>query len=150
MAAPPGDGRRRERLADGMDPFTLRFVDPMREAGYAGSHQVRLAHYLLYSMVAVNVMGIPVSLLSHRFWDHSQYPTREAQELGQWQLLLLSVMFVSLSLAWGAGYCLAKYKLVGTFGLEIIVVSTCTCFMVVMVLVPKPIIHRASVRPQRP
>ncbi|CAK0863137.1 unnamed protein product [Prorocentrum cordatum] len=134
---------RQSSVENGMDCFTLRFVDPMKEEGFARTHKAELCHYLALAMGAMAAIGLLTGLTAHRFWDDAQYPTTHAQELSKWQMLIHMVIILSLILAFGSGRLLANLNLVSTLGLEIIVVSASTCFMLLMVIIPKHYLARA-------
>ncbi|CAK0789574.1 unnamed protein product [Prorocentrum cordatum] len=137
-----GHGRRgaccrRARFEDGIDRFTLRFADPMREDGFAHAHKAPLCNYTTLAMVALVASSFLGGLIAHRFWDNAQYPTAEARELSRWQLRIGMMMTTPCALALGSGILLARYNIISTLGLEIIVVSASTCYMIVMVIIPK-------------
>ncbi|CAK0816979.1 unnamed protein product, partial [Prorocentrum cordatum] len=138
--------RRREkwkRSDSGIDRVTLRFADPMREKGFADTHKAQLTRYVWLSIGAIVTVGLLVSVTAHRFWDDSQYPTSEARELSQWQMLIFYSSFVFLLLTLAAGLILTKHSVVNTLGLEVLVVSANVCFMMTMAIIPKHYIARA-------
>ncbi|CAK0895016.1 unnamed protein product [Prorocentrum cordatum] len=153
MEAPPAEGRksltwcgpcacrRRERFENGIDRFTLRFADPMKEEGFARIHRARLSQNMSYAIGTVATVGL-ISVIAHRFWDDSQYPTEEAQELSKWQMLIITVSILSLIFALGIGKLLADSNIASTIGLEILAVSAGSCFMVLLVTIPKHYIAR--------
>ncbi|CAK0805640.1 unnamed protein product [Prorocentrum cordatum] len=149
MAASPGEGCRGPprrgkpwlrcswaRFENGIDRLTLRFQDPMQEEGYANTHKEKLSHYVAVTMVSLIVVSL-LTVLAHRFWDDAQYPTKEAVELSRWQAFFIIGSVVCLNIALGTGRLLARYNIVGTLGLEIIVVSANTCLMIVLGIIPK-------------
>ncbi|CAK0909212.1 unnamed protein product, partial [Prorocentrum cordatum] len=125
-----------DSAAAGTSRYTLRFADPRKEEGFANTHKAQLSRNGACAMAAFTV-SILMSLAVHRFWDDSQYPTREALKLSRWQLLVHVVILVSFLISVGSGRLLAKHGMVSTLGLEITVVSACVFAMVCFTVNPK-------------
>ncbi|CAK0811895.1 unnamed protein product [Prorocentrum cordatum] len=90
----------RARFENGIDRYTLRFVDPMQEAGFARNHKALLSQYVGLTMGVFAAGSLLTSLTGHRFWDNSQYATTEAQELSRWQLIIQTVTTSLTSNVW--------------------------------------------------
>ncbi|CAK0827904.1 unnamed protein product [Prorocentrum cordatum] len=133
---------RRARYENGVDRFTLRFEDPMQEAGFAKAHKARLSHRVLVMMALFTVVGI-MTIMSQIFLDQDQNAMTEARELSRLQTILYFALMVSVNLGLGFGTLFARCNLIGTLGLEIAVVITCSIVLIAMPLITKHYLARA-------
>ncbi|CAK0852346.1 unnamed protein product [Prorocentrum cordatum] len=155
MPDPSSDGRRwmpccyglcpccrRAGYENGVGRFTLRFEDPMQEAGFVKCQKARLSHHVVLLMALSTFLGL-ITIVGHRYWDEDQYATNEARELSRWQLLMYFATIVSFNLGFSSGTLLAKYNVIGTLGLEIAVVIACGIVVMAIPMCTKHYLARA-------